>query len=246
MEGPAGDGEADGAEPCGQGVRHPLSRRSGHQGPQGARSRPEEGGFGVNGGHCTGVVSFAAHASAASLQAAGRQKVYGRLPSAAVGCAGQRTLLGRCRKPGRASGPAALQAASCMCCTQCHGTLPPTSPYLCSLDQHRRLPALQEKNIQHNGNLALDDVVEIARIMRDRSCARELSGTVKEILGTCVSVGDDPSLHFFEDTVNRACSIFIRHMRLSRHADAPSPSTHSALRILNACMFSVFQRLHHI
>ncbi len=25
--------------------------------------------------------------------------------------------------------------------------------------------------------------------MRDRSCARGLSGTVKEILGTCVSVG---------------------------------------------------------
>ena len=25
--------------------------------------------------------------------------------------------------------------------------------------------------------------------MRDRSCARELSGTVKEILGTCKSVG---------------------------------------------------------
>jgi len=47
----------------------------------------------------------------------------------------------------------------------------------------------KEKNILHNGNLALDDVIEIARIMRDRSCARELKGTVKEILGTCVSVG---------------------------------------------------------
>lgn len=48
---------------------------------------------------------------------------------------------------------------------------------------------LQEKNIQHNGDLTLDDVIEIARVMRDRSCARELSGTCKEILGTCVSVG---------------------------------------------------------
>lgn len=36
------------------------------------------------------------------------------------------------------------------------------------------LITLQEKNILHNGNLALDDVIEIARIMRDRSCAREL------------------------------------------------------------------------
>ncbi|KAL3150440.1 60S ribosomal protein L12 [Trebouxia sp. C0010 RCD-2024] len=47
----------------------------------------------------------------------------------------------------------------------------------------------KEKNIKHTGNLELDDVIEIARIMRDRSCARELAGTVKEILGTCKSVG---------------------------------------------------------
>ena len=57
---------------------------------------------------------------------------------------------------------------------------------------------VQEKNIKHTGNLALDDVIEIARIMRDRSCARQLKGTVKEILGTCKSVGctverQDPS-----------------------------------------------------
>ena len=56
---------------------------------------------------------------------------------------------------------------------------------------------VQEKNIKHSGNLELDEVVEIARVMRDRSCARKLAGTVKEILGTCVSVGctvehDDP------------------------------------------------------
>ncbi len=48
---------------------------------------------------------------------------------------------------------------------------------------------LQEKNIVHSGNLTLEDVIEIARIMRDRSCAKELKGTVKEILGTCKSVG---------------------------------------------------------
>ncbi|GAB2233687.1 hypothetical protein Droror1_Dr00002916 [Drosera rotundifolia] len=45
------------------------------------------------------------------------------------------------------------------------------------------------KNIKHTGNIGLDDVVEIARIMRGRSMAKELKGTVKEILGTCVSVG---------------------------------------------------------
>ncbi|KAF9932018.1 60S ribosomal protein L12 [Linnemannia zychae] len=47
----------------------------------------------------------------------------------------------------------------------------------------------KEKNIKHNGNISLDDVIEIARIMRPKSLARELSGTVKEILGTAFSVG---------------------------------------------------------
>jgi len=45
------------------------------------------------------------------------------------------------------------------------------------------------KNVQHNGNLTLDDVIDIARQMRERSNARYLSGTVKEILGTANSVG---------------------------------------------------------
>ncbi|KAF2312070.1 hypothetical protein GH714_027947 [Hevea brasiliensis] len=45
------------------------------------------------------------------------------------------------------------------------------------------------KNIKHSGNISLDDVIEIAKVMRPRSMAKDLSGTVKEILGTCVSVG---------------------------------------------------------
>ncbi|KAG6740096.1 hypothetical protein POTOM_057733 [Populus tomentosa] len=45
------------------------------------------------------------------------------------------------------------------------------------------------KNIKHNGNISLDDVIEIAKVMSVRSMAKDLSGTVKEILGTCVSVG---------------------------------------------------------
>ena len=47
----------------------------------------------------------------------------------------------------------------------------------------------KDKNIVHSGNLALDDVIEIARTMRPRSLAKTLAGTVKEILGTCNSVG---------------------------------------------------------
>ncbi|KAF6003249.1 hypothetical protein CCYA_CCYA06G1789 [Cyanidiococcus yangmingshanensis] len=45
------------------------------------------------------------------------------------------------------------------------------------------------KNVKHDGNLALEDIKEIARIMQKRSCARDLSGVVREILGTCHSIG---------------------------------------------------------
>lgn len=45
------------------------------------------------------------------------------------------------------------------------------------------------KNVKHNGNITMDQVLDIARIMRPRSMARYLSGTVKEILGTAQSVG---------------------------------------------------------
>ena len=45
------------------------------------------------------------------------------------------------------------------------------------------------KNIKHDGNLTLDQVIDVARQMRSRSMARKLSGTVLEMLGTCMSLG---------------------------------------------------------
>jgi len=45
------------------------------------------------------------------------------------------------------------------------------------------------KNIKHSGNLSLDEIIAIARTMRPRSMARTLVGTIKEVLGTCQSVG---------------------------------------------------------
>lgn len=65
------------------------------------------------------------------------------------------------------------------------------------------------KDIKHDGNLTLDQVIDVARQMRERSMAKHLSGTVKvsvcpctscilwcltcsftqEILGTCNSIG---------------------------------------------------------
>ncbi|XP_004398505.1 PREDICTED: 60S ribosomal protein L12-like [Odobenus rosmarus divergens] len=47
----------------------------------------------------------------------------------------------------------------------------------------------KQKNIKHSGNTTFDEIVNIARQMRHRSLARELSGTIKEILGTAQSVG---------------------------------------------------------
>jgi len=47
----------------------------------------------------------------------------------------------------------------------------------------------KEKNIKHSGNIPLSEIIAIAKIMRFRSQARTLAGTVKEILGTCLSVG---------------------------------------------------------
>lgn len=45
------------------------------------------------------------------------------------------------------------------------------------------------KNIVHNGNLTLDQVIDIARQMHERSMSKKLAGTVKQILGTCNSIG---------------------------------------------------------
>eukprot|EP00164_Ancoracysta_twista_P000604 GFYU01000800.1.p2 GENE.GFYU01000800.1~~GFYU01000800.1.p2 ORF type:complete len:166 (+),score=59.66 GFYU01000800.1:84-581(+) len=45
------------------------------------------------------------------------------------------------------------------------------------------------KNIQHNGNVTWEDIYSVARVMRPRSMAKSFSGTVKEMLGTAVSVG---------------------------------------------------------
>merc|ERR1711974_525647 len=45
------------------------------------------------------------------------------------------------------------------------------------------------KNIKHNGNISMDDIINAAKIMRPRSKSKELSGVMKEILGTAQSVG---------------------------------------------------------
>ena len=43
--------------------------------------------------------------------------------------------------------------------------------------------------VKHNGNVTMDEIIDIARIMRPRSMAKSLAGVCKEILGTAQSVG---------------------------------------------------------
>lgn len=43
--------------------------------------------------------------------------------------------------------------------------------------------------VKHHGSLTLDQVIDIARKNRTKSLARELKGTVLEVLGTCSSMG---------------------------------------------------------
>lgn len=45
------------------------------------------------------------------------------------------------------------------------------------------------KNVVHSGNITLDAVIDIARVLRSKSMARKLEGTVLEVLGTANSLG---------------------------------------------------------
>lgn len=47
----------------------------------------------------------------------------------------------------------------------------------------------KEKDIKHDGNITLEQLYDIARTMRPRSMAKKFAGTVKEMLGTAVSIG---------------------------------------------------------
>ena len=47
----------------------------------------------------------------------------------------------------------------------------------------------KEKNIKHTKSIPLDEIINIARTMRFKSMAKDLKGTVLEILGTAFSTG---------------------------------------------------------
>ncbi|ODQ65419.1 hypothetical protein NADFUDRAFT_70882 [Nadsonia fulvescens var. elongata DSM 6958] len=63
----------------------------------------------------------------------------------------------------------------------------------------------KEKNIKHNGNLQLEEVIEIARTMSSKSFAKTLAAGVKEILGTAQSIGarvNGKPAHVMIDQIN--------------------------------------------
>ena len=45
------------------------------------------------------------------------------------------------------------------------------------------------KNVTHGGNITLDNMIKVARAMRFKSMAKKLEGTLKECLGTALSIG---------------------------------------------------------
>ena len=75
---------------------------------------------------------------------------------------------------------------------QCTVTvLPAAAPLIIEALKEGGRDRKKVKNVSHNGNIKLDDVTKIAKTMRDnnKSMAITFTGSVKEILGTCVSLG---------------------------------------------------------
>ena len=73
---------------------------------------------------------------------------------------------------------------------QCFITVLPTaSPLVIKALKEGPRDRKKTKNVKHNGNLKMDDIIDIAKKLRSKSMAIEFKGTVKEVVGTCVSLG---------------------------------------------------------
>ena len=73
---------------------------------------------------------------------------------------------------------------------QCTVTVLPTAgPLILKALKEPPRDRKKTKNVVHNGKIKMDDVIEIAKKLRHKSFSAEFSGTVKEVLGTAVSVG---------------------------------------------------------
>lgn len=45
------------------------------------------------------------------------------------------------------------------------------------------------KNVTHKGNLTLEQVKKVAKVIEEKSMSRTFAGTVKQVLGSCLSLG---------------------------------------------------------
>jgi large subunit ribosomal protein L12e len=73
---------------------------------------------------------------------------------------------------------------------QCFITVLPTAaPLVIKALKEGPRDRKKQKNVKHNGNLKFDDIIDIAKKLRPKSMAIESAGTVKEVLGTCISLG---------------------------------------------------------
>ena len=67
--------------------------------------------------------------------------------------------------------------------------LPTAAPLIIKALKEGPRDRKKNKGVKHTGNLKMEDVVEIAKKLRFKSFAKEFKGTVKEVLGTCTSIG---------------------------------------------------------
>ncbi len=73
---------------------------------------------------------------------------------------------------------------------QCFITVLPTAaPLVIKALKEGPRDRKKQKNVKHNGNLKFDDIIDIAKKLRPKSMAVDSAGTVKEVLGTCISLG---------------------------------------------------------
>ncbi|KAH1076543.1 hypothetical protein GYH30_052153 [Glycine max] len=67
------------------------------------------------------------------------------------------------------------------------GALHPRTLVIKALKKHKE-DRKNTKNNKHNGNISHDRIFDIARVMRSCSMAKDLNDTIKEMLGTCISI----------------------------------------------------------
>ena len=67
--------------------------------------------------------------------------------------------------------------------------LPTAAPLILKALKEPPRDRKKTKNVVHNGKVKFDQIIEIAKQMKPKSYSASFVGTVKEVLGTCVSIG---------------------------------------------------------